>query len=283
LPDERGSVRIVRLLVIFGVAVCAWCCELEPANPKQGDAIRVTCEPAVVSARMDGKAISLFAQQGGARFGLMPVKVDEKPGTDRLEVLNAAGSVVQSRELTVRNAHFPPQNIMLGKALAELKASPDEVETVAKFRDIVSPERHWSEPLIAPVPGCITSMYGLRRLHNGKPTGSYHTGLDQRTPAGEPIRAVAAGTVRLAGHFNLHGNTVGVDHGQGLESIYLHMSRLAVKEGDTVRQGDTVGFAGSTGRSTAPHLHWNLFANGVPVNPLEWVTLAPCQKPPSKK
>jgi murein DD-endopeptidase MepM/ murein hydrolase activator NlpD len=265
--------------MLLGAVVCAMACELKPESPKQGDAIRVTCAADVVSARMDGKTISLFAQQGGPRFGLMPVKVDAKPGKYTLEFLNAGGAAVQSREMVVRNAHFPSQNVVLGKALAELKPSPGETETVAKFRDTVTPERHWSEPLIAPVPGCITSMYGLRRLHNGKPTGGFHTGLDQRTPAGEPIRAVAGGTVRLVGHFNLHGNTVGVDHGQGLESIYLHMSRLAVKEGDVVRQGDVVGYAGSTGRSTAPHLHWNLFANGVAVNPLQWVKLQPCAQP----
>jgi murein DD-endopeptidase MepM/ murein hydrolase activator NlpD len=258
-------------------------CELKPESPKQGDAIRVTCAADVVSARLNGKTITLFAQQGGARFGLMPVKVDEKPGRHTIEFLSSAGSVVQSRQIVVQNAHFPSQNVVLGKALAKLKPSPDETETVAKFRDTVTPQRHWSEPLITPVPGCITSMYGLRRLHNGKPTGGFHMGLDQRTPAGEPIRAVAGGTVRLVGHFNLHGNTIGVDHGQGLESIYLHMSRLAVKEGDVVRQGDVVGYAGSTGRSTAPHLHWNLFANGVAVNPLQWVRLQPCTSNVSRR
>jgi murein DD-endopeptidase MepM/ murein hydrolase activator NlpD len=272
----------VRFLLFFGALACAAGCELKPDSPKQGDAIRVTCAADIVSARMDGKTITLFPQDGGARFGLMPVKVNETAGTHKLEFLNGAGSVAQSREIAVQNAHFPSQNVVLGKELVELKPSPDEEERVGKFRDTVSPERHWSDPLIAPVPGCITSLYGVRRLHNGKPTGGYHTGLDQRTPAGEPIRAVAGGTVRLAGHFNLHGNTVGVDHGQGLESIYLHMSRFAVKEGDVVRQGDIVGYAGSTGRSTAPHLHWNLFANGVGVNPLQWVKLEPCVKPKAK-
>ncbi len=258
-------------------------CEVDRANPKQGETIRITCAADVLSARMDGKEIRLFAQQGGTRFGLMPVKADQRPRRYRVEFLDRSGSVLQSRDVIVQDAHFPSQNIVLGKALTELKPSPDEMETVAKFRDTVTPERRWSEPLIAPVPGCITSMYGVRRLHNGKPTGSFHTGLDQRTPAGEPVRAIAGGTVRLAAHFNLHGNTVGVDHGQGLESIYLHMSRLAVKDGDVVRQGDMLGYAGSTGRSTAPHLHWNLFANGVAVNPLQWVKLAQCPKPAPKR
>jgi murein DD-endopeptidase MepM/ murein hydrolase activator NlpD len=83
--------------------------------------------------------------------------------------------------------------------------------------------------------------------------------------------------------FQLHGGTVGVDHGQGLVSIYLHMSGFAVKEGQAVRQGDVIGYIGSTGRSTAPHLHWSLYANGVAVSPLQWVKLKPCAVPAAKR
>jgi murein DD-endopeptidase MepM/ murein hydrolase activator NlpD len=69
---------------------------------------------------------------------------------------------------------------------------------------------------------------------------------------------------------------VGIDHGQGLESMYLHLSRFAVAEGAAVKKGDVIGYSGSTGRSNAPHLHWSLYANGVPVNPLQWVGLKAC-------
>ena len=223
---------------------------------------------------MDGRAIRLFPQQNGARLGLMPVKVDQKPGVYALEFSGGALKVV------VRDARFPSQNVVLGKELAELKASPGEMEAVAKFKDTVSDERRWAEPFVPPVPGCITSPYGVRRLHNGKPTGNYHTGLDQRAREGQPIRAIAGGVVRLSGHFSLHGNTIGVDHGQGLESIYLHMSRFAVSDGDAIGKGAIIGYAGSTGRSTAAHLHWSVYANGIAVNPLQWVSLKPCAKPP---
>jgi murein DD-endopeptidase MepM/ murein hydrolase activator NlpD len=78
-----------------------------------------------------------------------------------------------------------------------------------------------------------------------------------------------------------------VDHGQGLTSIYLHMSKLAVADGAAVKKGDVIGYVGSTGRSTAPHLHWSLYAHGVPVNPNQWVKFAPCssgaKKAPRKK
>jgi murein DD-endopeptidase MepM/ murein hydrolase activator NlpD len=93
------------------------------------------------------------------------------------------------------------------------------------------------------------------------------------------VRAVADGVVKLVKTYNIHGGTVGVDHGQGLESMYLHLSRFAVAEGAAVHKGDVIGYSGSTGRSNAPHLHWSLYANGVPVNPLQWVRLGACGAP----
>jgi murein DD-endopeptidase MepM/ murein hydrolase activator NlpD len=98
-----------------------------------------------------------------------------------------------------------------------------------------------------------------------------------------PIHTAAAGDVKLAGEFALHGGTVGIDHGQGLKSIYLHMSKVAAKEGDHVQAGDVIGYVGSTGRSTGAHLHWALYANGEPVNPLQWLHLTPCAKTVPKR
>jgi murein DD-endopeptidase MepM/ murein hydrolase activator NlpD len=76
--------------------------------------------------------------------------------------------------------------------------------------------------------------------------------------------------------FSLHGGTVAIDHGQGLESMYLHMSKFEAKEGQAVKKGDVIGYVGSTGRSTGPHLHWALYVYGEPVSPLQWVHLKPC-------
>jgi murein DD-endopeptidase MepM/ murein hydrolase activator NlpD len=80
----------------------------------------------------------------------------------------------------------------------------------------------------------------------------------------------------------LQGGTVGIDHGQGLESMYMHMSKVAATEGATVQKGDVIGYVGSTGRSTAPHLHWSLYANGVSVNPRQWVQLSSCYQATKK-
>ena len=215
----------------------------------------------------------------------MPIPALEKPGEYKLELLDTNGAVTETTPIRVADAHYPAQNIVISKALSELKATPDEVEITAAFRKEVTDQRYWAEPLIAPVPGCMTSLFGVRRLHNGKPTGDYHGGLDLRAPAGQPIRATAAGVVKIARQLNVHGGTVAIDHGQGLESMYLHMSKIAATEGAMVAQGDVIGYAGSTGRSTGPHVHWTLYANGVPVNPLQWVTVRACAAPgkPARK
>ena len=154
---------------------------------------------------------------------------------------------------------------------------------LTSFREAISETRSWADPLAPPVSGCMTSPFGVKRLHNGKPTGEYHGGVDQRTPEGESIRAVAAGTITFAKQFNVLGNAVGIDHGQGFESMYLHMSRLVVSPGAAVQRGDILGYAGSTGRSTGPHLHWVLYVNGVNVNPSQWVKLVPCSSTGKKR
>ena len=229
-----------------------------------------------VSARVLTRTIRLFPQAGGGVLGLMPLAADQQPGRFRLEILDAKGAVLDSTDITVRDAHFPAQNVKLAPDVEALRPAPGELETVAAFRNNVSDARHWEEPFARPVAGCMSSPFGVNRLYNGKPTGNYHSGIDQRSPAGTPIHALAGGVVRLVRPYNLHGNVVGVDHGQGLESIYLHMSKFAVAEGASVRKGDVLGYVGSTGRSTGPHLHWSVYANGVSVNPLQWITVKPC-------
>ena len=274
----------MRSVLVFGMACAAAAQTIEvPATIRQGSAMRAYAPAGAVSARMGERTIRLFPQTDGRSFGLMPVPVLMKPGEYRIEALDAAGAVLSSAAVRVLDAHFPKQNVVLAESVAELKATPDEVQDAAAFRNIVSDKRYWAEPLQAPLPGCRTSAFGVQRYVNGKPTDDYHAGIDQRGAAGTPIRAVADGVVKIVRDWKLHGKTVGIDHGQGLESMYLHMSRFAVTEGATVRKGAVIGYVGSTGRSTAPHLHWSLYANGVPVNPGDWVRVTPCGTGEPKK
>ncbi len=248
-------------------------------DARQGDVIRVQ-DPAAVSARFAGRTIRLFPQPGGPRLGLMPVSAIEKPAQYQLDYLDASGAVIRSEPLTVRDARFPTQNISIAPSISTLKPAPGEQETVTAFRTAVSETRYWTEPFQLPVPGCKTSPFGVQRLHNGKPTGDYHAGYDQGGVTGEPIRAISGGAVRIARMFRLRGGTVAIDHGQGLGSIYMHMSKTAAVEGSIVKPGDIIGYVGATGRATGPHLHWTLYANGIPVNPGQWVKPPACPSQP---
>jgi murein DD-endopeptidase MepM/ murein hydrolase activator NlpD len=285
---EELRVTVFRLYLAFSIVmplgVFAQDFGVTPEKATQGELLQVTGSGAARSARLKGRTIPLYEQPpGGESLGLMPIPVLAKPGVYQLEWLDAGGAVLHTQTVMVKNAHYPVQNVVLSKALSQLRSTSDERDRVSEFQKEQSTVRYWSFPLQAPLNGCLTSLFGVQRLHNGKPTGDFHAGLDQRGATGTPIHAVTAGIVRLAGQFALHGGTVGVDHGQGLKSIYLHMSKVAAKEGDHVQAGDVIGYVGSTGRSTGSHLHWALYADGEPVNPLQWVHLTPCEKAATKR
>ena len=123
----------------------------------------------------------------------------------------------------------------------------------------------------------MSTRYGVRRYYNGIfAQNYYHRGLDYAGAAGSPVIAPAAGRVALVGKvsqgFRVHGNAVGIDHGQGVTSIFLHLNRINVKEGDFVQAGNLIGTVGSTGASTGPHLHWGLYVNGKSIDPMFWKT-----------
>ncbi|BBC71433.1 membrane protein [Altererythrobacter sp. B11] len=120
--------------------------------------------------------------------------------------------------------------------------------------------------LVAPVPGGITSSYGLRK-HPILGYKRMHAGIDFRAAYGTPIHAVSDGTVQFAGRHGGHGNFVKISHGNGLGTGYAHMSRIAVKSGAHVSRGQVIGYVGSTGLSTGPHLHYEMYRNGKTVNP----------------
>jgi murein DD-endopeptidase MepM/ murein hydrolase activator NlpD len=149
---------------------------------------------------------------------------------------------------------------------------------------MVTGTRYFEDRFVLPVDGCQNSLFGVQRLHNGKRTGNYHRGADQSGAEGTPVRAAASGAVVIATTaFKMNGGTVGLDHGQGLTSHYIHLSSVAVEEGQRVKQGDVIGAIGSTGFATGPHLHWGTVVHGTPVDPAEFVTLTRCAPPAQPK
>jgi murein DD-endopeptidase MepM/ murein hydrolase activator NlpD len=241
--------------------------------------IKVTAGADTASVRMDGKTIPLFPQAGNANTGLMPVPVLTRPGTYVLQFLDAKGAVLENLSIAVLDAHYHRENISIAPAIATLAPSPGEQKAVGDFKRTVSDTRYWNEPFLPPVPGCVTSPFGSMRMHNGKLTGDFHAGIDQRGVAGTPIHPITPGVVKLVQKYNLRGGTVAVDHGQGVESIYLHMSAFQAREGQRITPKDVIGYVGSTGRSTGPHVHWTLYVNGEPMNPGQWMSLHSCAHP----
>lgn len=176
-----------------------------------------------------------------------------------------------SADLPVGTRTYPVQRL----TVAQKYVTPDpSVEARIKedrkrFRAAVSEisrHKYWELPLERPVPGTLSSTFGLRRFFNGQER-SPHRGLDFRAQAGDPVAALETGTVVLAEEQYYGGNTVIVDHGLGLFSVYLHLSAFKVTQGQRIERGETVGLIGSTGRSTGPHLHLSLVVLGESVDP----------------
>ncbi len=189
---------------------------------------------------------------------------------------------VETLPLTVGERRFAFQRLRLPKNQAALEATKIEESAIGSALRTTSPQQVWQIPFRRPVGGRVSTGFGLRRTYNGVPAPNYyHRGLDYAAPAGTQIIAPAAGRVILVGTtqrgFRLHGNTLVLDHGQGITSIYIHLQRVLVRQGATVKAGEPIARVGSTGRASGPHLHWGVYVHGVAVDPVEWLSGKCCQ------
>ncbi|MDZ7956868.1 MAG: M23 family metallopeptidase [Aulosira sp. DedQUE10] len=255
--------------------------QVNPNNPKLGDTISVVINldnpangknPTVVSGEKTYPAFEIAPNQYRA---LIPTTPLEKAGNRTLRI--SGDDQVQNLSLQVQKRTFPVQRINLPPGKAGVEATELELKRVAAFKALQTPEKYWSGPFLKPNEGRISTIYGVRRYYNGKFADDYyHRGVDYAGAAGSPVIAPTAGKVALVGRvsqgFRVHGNVIGIDHGQGVTSIFMHLSRINVKEGDLVKAGQLIGAVGATGASTGPHLHWGLYVNGVSVDPTPWRT-----------
>ncbi len=212
-------------------------------------------------------------------YALAGIPLNTKPGTYQFSIKQQDGSSAVSK-VDIKAKKYQEQHLTI-KNKRKVNPNKQDVERISKERIRKhAAKSHWSETypevdFVWPVSGRISSVFGLRRFFNEQERNP-HTGLDIAAPEGTDIKTAADGIVIEAGDFFFSGNMVYVDHGQGLISLYAHLSRIDVKPGDSLRRGDILGAVGQTGRVTGAHLHFAVIANGVLVDPLYFL---PKQQP----
>ncbi|HEU0152349.1 MAG TPA: M23 family metallopeptidase [Arenimonas sp.] len=213
------------------------------------------------SLRVTGYGSVVF---GVGRDAVSPARVEvvRPDGTTRtLEI------AVTPRDWPIERVDgVPPKTVAPPPAIAERIRREQATVTAARAEDAARTD--FTQAFIWPVKGRISGRFGNQRVYNGTP-GSAHSGMDIAAPTGTPVLAPAAGVVTLvAPDFYLTGGTLLLDHGHGISSNFLHLSRIDVKVGDRVEQGQLLGAVGATGRATGPHLHWGMNWFDVRIDPL---------------
>ena len=218
----------------------------------------------------DSRKTTIF-RRGGDWYALAGIPLKTKTGTYSFEIKQNDGTA-QTVAIEVADKKYQEQHLTI-KNKRKVNPNTEDMARISRERDRKrAAKNHWSDnhpdvDFLWPVTGEISSIFGLRRFFNQQERNP-HTGLDIAAPEGTDIRVTADGTVIEAGDFFFSGNMVYVDHGQGLISLYAHLSRIDVKRGDVLRRGDILGAVGQTGRVTGAHLHFAVMTNGVLVDPL---------------
>lgn len=210
-------------------------------------------------------------------FALAGVSFDTKPGVYTLELAGVTTTrkapVKFNRTFAVTRAHYPEIKVELSVEKKFTEPNPeqqaqiaDSVKVKQEYLGRITPDREWNGDFAAPVDAPTSDVYGSRRIFNGVAQRE-HQGLDYRVSTGTPVAAMNDGTILLARFLYFEGNCVVIDHGQGLLTLYFHLSELKAKEGDLVKRGEEIGLSGGTGRATGPHLHVAVRWQGTYLDP----------------
>jgi murein DD-endopeptidase MepM/ murein hydrolase activator NlpD len=219
-------------------------------------------------------------------YALAGISLDTAPGTYSLELTGEteAGKapskkITFSRKFAVARGKYPKIQAKLSVESKFTEPTPEQQKQIEESQQIkkdylnrVTPDREWSGQFTAPADATISDVFGSQRIFNGK-TSSPHLGLDFRVPSGTPVEAMNDGTILLARPLYFEGNFVVLDHGQGLLTIYMHLSEFKVKEGDQVKRGQVIALSGGTGRATGPHLHVGVRWQGTYLDPTALIRL----------
>ncbi len=273
-----GRVLIVVLFLLVGIEAIA----SEPSvliSPKKivpGGLMVVTVKNAVgmVEGSFRGKQLHFNPAKGAAK-AVTGIDLNTEPGTYQL-ALSVDGTPL-SRDVLISKKKYPVQRLTLPEDMVvlspenEARAERDQRKMAAIWP--VDSLRVWRGRFIDPLPGkTVGTPFGVRRIINNIPKNP-HSGVDITADEGDPVKAPNDGVVILVDDQFYSGNSVVLDHGQGIYTMFFHLSKAMVKYGQAVRKGDVIALVGSTGRSTGAHLHWGVRVQGAKVDPLELTKL----------
>ncbi len=203
-------------------------------------------------------------------LALIGIPLSAKPGDHQITV--KSDIKVWNKSFNIVDKEYPVQRLTIKKKRMVTGFTDEDLKKIGADKIAMTKAKAiWTEQeidanFITPVEGRLSSLFGLKRFFNDIPKRP-HNGLDIAAPIGTPILAPATAKVIDVGNYYFNGNTVFLDHGQGLLSAYLHMNKIKVKLGQIVKQGEALGTVGATGRVTGPHLHWIVYLNMVEVDP----------------
>ena len=254
---------------------------ITPQNPKVGDTVVVKIakdknEKNIPKVFFEEDKQPVFVLPTDWYRSFIPLSASYKPGKYKVEVFyKGKGKKI---DLSVGETKYPLQELTLPKTVAGLMASKTERVQVNRALSIYSPEKLWSGKFVYPSKGHESTPYGVKRRVNGAIDPDYfHKGLDFAASEGTNVISPENSKVVLAGHeskgFVVNGNCIFLDHGHGVITGYLHLSKLLVKEGDIVKKGQIIGKVGSTGIASGPHLHWGVYVSGKTVDPTQWTSM----------
>ena len=250
-----------------------------PAEARQGQSFGLSiqlAQYAQLKARFVGQEFLFFVDDAFSQNAILAVPVGQAPGIYPLDIEIISEEVTQNLTLPImvsasafetEKIDTPPRSTrVLGPDTSRLEA-----ERVTQLCSQFDAVRHWDSAFRYPTDNSVAvAEFGSTRTYEGSPHTSFHDGLDLKANSNTPIYATANGVVRLAEELVVRGNTVIIDHGMGLCTVYSHMSKLLVSEGDTVTKDQTIGNAGSTGFIAGTHLHWEMRVMGLSINPQQW-------------
>ncbi len=279
-PRPTPAYPLWLTFLLLGLSLSAAAATLPRADPVPGGIAVIPLGAAKGQpprAEYDGRRVMVLshARQWYAVVGL---PLSARAGTDSVRVRPTRGPVYV-RKFTVTGKAYATQRITL-KDRRKVNPGKRDLERIRREQtEIRQALASWREvepvplPLMLPVHGRLSSPFGLRRFFNDQPRKP-HSGLDIAAARGTPVASAQAGRVVATGKYFFNGNTVLVDHGQGLVTMYCHLDSIAVKPGQRLRAGETIGRVGMTGRVTGPHLHWSVSLNRNMVDPDLFLTTA---------